>query len=556
MTTTAAVESILDLDDPLCRDPSIAGGKAAGLSRARSAGLPALKGIVVATGAAAPTLRVGAAALAIRGSGSARLAALAHPMDAELVDRLRIAVRELGGDVIVRSSADVEAGAEWSGAFSTFSDIGVDDVATAVRGCWASAFALDVIERGERTGVSAEQLSVAVLVQPRIEPRTSGLARAFHDSVEIEAVAGSAAALMSGWSAGERIVVGPDAAVTSSSLLSASEAREVARLATLVHERLGHRVIEWAWTDSGLVLLQSLAAPEPSTSPGPVDVLSELDHPEAERIAQLAVAFPGGVCDDLVFPWLLGARGPLGEWSPASALRTAPARALDVVEAQREATHAAAPVWPHAADPVAECRLLLQALRGPSPAEALSRAAALGPPDPHHAHAVVRLLAAAGRHAVETGRLFDANDVFGVELAEIAADRPAAVRQSWAGARRWEPFLAGVAQARGQRAAGRAAAPGVGAGAVRIVSDAHERHAGRRPRQVIVAPLPVPALSSLLWDAAGLVTIGGSTGAHLIEVARSLGVPAVVQCGDLPLNRLTADTIVAVDGDRGQVSWL
>jgi phosphocarrier protein FPr len=89
-----------------------------------------------------------------------------------------------------------------------------------------------------------------------------------------------------------------------------------------------------------------------------------------------------------------------------------------------------------------------------------------------------------------------------------------------------------------------------------VVTDVQGRHSGRRPRQVVVAPLPVPALSSLLWDAAGLVTTGGSAGAHLIEVARSLGVPAVVQCDGLRPDVVSPDTVIAVDGDRGQVWWL
>jgi hypothetical protein len=550
-STTTSVDSVLDLDDPLCRLPSVAGGKAAGLSRARSAGLPALKGVVVSTRAAAPTLRAGAAALAIRGSGSARLVAMAQPMQDSLAERLRAAVRELGGDVIVRSSADVESGAEWSGAFSTFSEVGVDDVATAVRGCWASAFAVDVIERGERVGMSPDDMAVAVLVQPRIEPRASGLARAFRDSVEIEAVSGSPAALMAGWATGERIVVGPDDAIIAPppSLLTPYEAVEVARLAILTQERLGHRVIEWAWTDEGLVLLQSLAAERPLTA-DPVPSLPELAHPEAQRVAKLAVTFPGGVCDELVFPWALGIRGQV---TPTSADSGAP---LDFADTRREAEAAARAVWPASPDPIAECRRFLQELRGPAPGLALERLAALGTADLRLATAVLGRMAAAGRHAVESGWLLDRDDVFGLELADVSSGRPPTPRQSWAGARRWEPFLAGVAQACGSAAAASPAAPGVGAGAARVVTDAHQPGAGRRPRQVIVAPLPVPALSSLLWDAAGLVTTGGSAGAHLIEVARSLGVPAVVRCTDLPLRQLTSDTIVAVDGDRGLASWL
>jgi phosphoenolpyruvate-protein kinase (PTS system EI component) len=62
----------------------------------------------------------------------------------------------------------------------------------------------------------------------------------------------------------------------------------------------------------------------------------------------------------------------------------------------------------------------------------------------------------------------------------------------------------------------------------------------------------VPHLSQLIWDAAGLVTDGGSAAAHVFESARSLGVPAV--CGVDPGGDL--DQIVAVDGYSGVVATL
>jgi phosphoenolpyruvate-protein kinase (PTS system EI component) len=74
------------------------------------------------------------------------------------------------------------------------------------------------------------------------------------------------------------------------------------------------------------------------------------------------------------------------------------------------------------------------------------------------------------------------------------------------------------------------------------------------PRRVLVAPMPLPQLAPLLWHAAALVTTGGSSGAHLFEVARSLGVPAVIAAGAL---EGTADgALLAVDGDGGRVTVL
>ena len=66
----------------------------------------------------------------------------------------------------------------------------------------------------------------------------------------------------------------------------------------------------------------------------------------------------------------------------------------------------------------------------------------------------------------------------------------------------------------------------------------------------------------VLWEAAGLITVGGSPGAHLFEVAAWLGVPAVC---DVDLERATdlaladlrhsRDFVCAIDGNAGVV-WL
>ena len=80
------------------------------------------------------------------------------------------------------------------------------------------------------------------------------------------------------------------------------------------------------------------------------------------------------------------------------------------------------------------------------------------------------------------------------------------------------------------------------------------------PRRVITAVYPLTNLAPLLWDAAGLITVGGNPGAHLFEVASSLGVPAV--CGvdlDQSAGLATAenpqlDIVAAVDGTHGALA--
>ncbi len=71
----------------------------------------------------------------------------------------------------------------------------------------------------------------------------------------------------------------------------------------------------------------------------------------------------------------------------------------------------------------------------------------------------------------------------------------------------------------------------------------------------MVAQYPLPNFSPLLWDAAGMVAVGGAASAHLFEVARSLTVPAVVDCAAAALVR-EGPVLGMIDGDRGRVALL
>jgi phosphohistidine swiveling domain-containing protein len=118
---------------------------------------------------------------------------------------------------------------------------------------------------------------------------------------------------------------------------------------------------------------------------------------------------------------------------------------------------------------------------------------------------------------------------------------------------RWEPFVAEVIRARGRRTEGTGVVGGIGAGRAHIVPSLGS--IGRpSPRLVLMAQHPLPQLSPLLWHCAGLVAASGSTGAHLFEVARSLGVPTVV--GVHGAEAVAEASLVAVDGEAGAVSFL
>jgi phosphoenolpyruvate-protein kinase (PTS system EI component) len=71
---------------------------------------------------------------------------------------------------------------------------------------------------------------------------------------------------------------------------------------------------------------------------------------------------------------------------------------------------------------------------------------------------------------------------------------------------------------------------------------------------VIVAGYPLPQYAPLLMDAAALVSRRGSEAAHLVAVARALGVPAVIGCGLPAALGSGPHQYVAVDAWSGTVA--
>ena len=119
---------------------------------------------------------------------------------------------------------------------------------------------------------------------------------------------------------------------------------------------------------------------------------------------------------------------------------------------------------------------------------------------------------------------------------------------------RWEPVLAGVVALQGEVHEGEPSVGGVGAGRMIWVGNSKDT-SHVRPRDILVTQYPLQNYSPLLWDAAGVITIGGAPTAHLFEVARSLTVPAVINC---PIAEIVKEGPVLgmLDGDAGRVSIL
>ena len=177
--------------------------------------------------------------------------------------------------------------------------------------------------------------------------------------------------------------------------------------------------------------------------------------------------------------------------------------------------------------------------------------AELEAPDPVASGRVIGLVRMVGDSLADAGVLPSSSLIWrltGEEVDRAIAGTPPVLRS---GPGRWEPFVAEVIRARGHGFRAVPMSPGVGAGRLHPLRDL--RSLGRPgPRAVLAAALPLPHLAPLLWHSAALVVAGGTSGAHLFEVARSLGVPAAIVrdlegWGD-------AGSLVAVDGDTGLVS--
>ncbi len=103
-------------------------------------------------------------------------------------------------------------------------------------------------------------------------------------------------------------------------------------------------------------------------------------------------------------------------------------------------------------------------------------------------------------------------------------------------------------------ASGRAIGQKVGAGRVRVVADAAQMHRVQ-PGDVLVTDMTDPNWEPVMKRAAAIVTDRGGRTCHAAIIARELGIPAVVGCGDAT-RRLKDEALVTVscaEGDTGYI---
>jgi pyruvate, water dikinase len=176
--------------------PSVAGGKGASLGTLIRAGIPVPAGFAItvdaftaALDAADPSgaLRAGIAALdaadlAAIAARSARLREViaAAPLPGPVAAAIADAYAALGAerDVAVRSSATMEdsAAASFAGLQDTYLGVrGGAAVGDAVRRCWASLYNDESVAYRRRIGLPEDALSMAVVVQLMVAPRSAGV---------------------------------------------------------------------------------------------------------------------------------------------------------------------------------------------------------------------------------------------------------------------------------------------------------------------------------------------------------------------------------------------
>jgi pyruvate,water dikinase len=106
----------------------------------------------------------------------------------------------------------------------------------------------------------------------------------------------------------------------------------------------------------------------------------------------------------------------------------------------------------------------------------------------------------------------------------------------------------------GRTVAGFAGAAGIVEGTVRRL-DRPEQGDRLQPGEVLVTPTTNVGWTPLFARASAIVTDVGAPLSHAAIVARELGIPAVVGCGNATMRMRTGDR-VRVDGGRGTIEIL
>ena len=549
------------LDEAEAQDPALVGAKAGRLAQAGARGLPVLNGLVVSVGVSGSVIEAGHALLRSTGnSGAARSAVYNHQPPLVLRDLAKRA-QTLGDSLVVRSSSRAEAQAIWAGAFSSYVGVSPEEVPRGVIGCWASVFNPDALKRGRLVGISPPEIGMGVLIQPEIRPISGGVAtRRGNGTVRVTGGLGHPTGIAAGWETGHTALVAPGGEVqTDSSPLSLRLVRQVADLSRATWEQLGCNHIEWMEGHDRTVHLLQV---QPTTEMRPKH-RSTVSHdsvvsrePWMRGAARMMIRYPGPVGERYVWPWAIG----LEDLSPAPAEPTDQPLAKLAEEVREGVTRLMRERW-RGSQVVSKVGQAWSALRHGDSTPIQDLILSYPSVDRNQADAYLRRLRQLGQALTAAGFIAHPGwmwylDPETLRLPPPGQDSP--IRRI--GTSFWHTWIYEVTTSLGEVVKGTPAAAGWGVGRLAYIEDAGDA-ARFSPREVIASSRPVGNLAPLLWNAAGLITLEGSPGAHLFEVAEWLGVPAV--CGmdidgwvDIEQQppKSDEDLIVTIDGDRGLVT--
>ena len=521
---TADRSRVRGLDDPSAADVAVSGAKGAGLARALAAGFPVLDGFVIPPACSEEALGRAVEVLESRGTGGARMAIIGHELPDSLVEQIEQFAAELQPPFIVRSSSVLEGGGEWSGAFTSVPEVRPGEIGRAAKSVWATSFTIEVLERFEASEMAPGSAPMGVVVQPEVQPDFGGAALVdAAGAVTVDAVKGTPRDLMAGWVPGVRAVfeegiLRGDECVA---LMGEDQTMAIAELAVRVEETLGCNLIEWAIVQGAPIFLQVQCSAVHEAEEGMV-VPAALAHPFALEFVRLAQRYAGTIGDELVLGWISAV--PADQMAQAYTPTGDREAVLD--EAREIAATLTAQAWGKPAHrALAQAELVLRRMRSDRPNESIEALRELNPINRTLAEKLLGMVEYLMRTDAAPGRR---------------------------GMGRWEPVLAGVLALQGDVYEGDPGVGGVGAGRM-VWLDSSKQTGHVQPRDIIVTQYPLQNFSPLLWDAAGIVTVGGAPTAHLFEVARSLTVPAVINC---PIAQVikAGPRLGMLDGDAGRVA--
>jgi phosphohistidine swiveling domain-containing protein len=569
------------IDAAECADRELAGAKAARLAQARAAGFPVPNSLVIPCAESAPILDRALRSTNNRSLHSCRFEVMsADPGSlADIVAR----VRPLGPTLAVRSSSPSEDDPRLAGAFTSFLGVAPEDVATAVLGVWSSALVdlSDPAEDSTAARMCAGELRefsswpptrMGVLIQPELAPSFAGTAELLPgDEVQVVATDGPAGPLMAGWVTGVTATVSASGSIEWRPALANVGEPAIRGAAALVRDiaaALGDNLVEWAFADGRIWLLQSrrvLRTPIQSARVAQPGGRSARDGPEIDhRLVLRAVRRTGDLAERWVLPWALASDGCVpADILPEARQAESPLALWEQLTDLSDKLTAQA--WRVRHADLGRVVSGLDSLRRGDSAALTTELGALKSPEPALAQHCLELATWLMAHLLWQ-RLVRSADEFWALPADLGpvlrGDHvPSDLYQrSYRATLKWEPLLFSTVMAVGRQLEGLPASPGMGCGHVAMVDDptvlAAAERGGLHPRSIIAAAQPLPRFAPLLMNAAGLVTHGGSEAAHLVEVARSLGVPTVFGCDLGGITKLQGGGYAAVDGAAGAVSVL